>query len=223
MRALLTFANAGWPDRILRWRDPAARALFAQRHERAVHGEESLRVFASFHSLFESIHALECFSLRRPAFFRKVPGVEGARYCTRTQTPNKGIREFLNIAGFLDAAGWSPGTVVVKCTGRYLLRRPDFLEWCANSKAPAVVRRDDDVWGERGRGVHTFLFAARVDLLREFARWLVAEDGPSRFGRNPIEWIFYEFLLARKVPVDWYPQRLHVLARYAPPLKPLEV
>lgn len=219
----MTFASAGWADRILRWHDPAARALYLARKERERDGEESLRVMAKWGQYFESLHALECYSLTPPRFFRNVPGVLPARWRTTVKTENKGVREFLNMAGFPTDAGWSDETLVVKLTGRYLLRRPDFLERCAATSACAVVKRDDDVWGERGKGVHTFLFAARAGLLRAFGRWLMAGEGPARFGRNPIEWAFYEFLQTTGEPVDYYPGRLHVLARYAPPLQPMEL
>ena len=219
----MTFASASWVDRILQWCDPTARALHSARRERERDGEESLRALAAWKQHFDGVYALECYSWTTPRFFRRVPGVLPARWRTPVTTDNKGVREFLNIAGFLKDAAWPDETLVFKLTGRYLLRQPDFLHWCAATKAAAVVKRDDDVWGERGKGVHTFLFAARAGLLRAFGRWLMSGEGPGRFGRNPIEWAFYEYLRNSSESVDYFPGRLQVLARYAPPLQPMEL
>jgi len=219
MTALVTCAHVGafaWPFGVL---GPVLRDIYRHRHIRAEECRESLDALVSYGDVFKSVRVVECVARRVPAYISQRKDCIGAVSRNSLSCSNKGIQEFANIGSFLACADMPDNEMMLKLTARYLVLKPDFLEFCATSPCDAVVRRDRDIWGEKGRGVHTFLFAARKGLLLDFAGWLLSDRRYTRMEKMPVEWIFGDYLESSGCSVAYYPGRLNVLARYSPPLE----
>lgn len=221
----MTCAHAGLLDRLRHPGNPTVRGLVENRKLRSQQCEESLDQLVSYRSFFTAIHALECFASRVPGVIARRMDCVSAVSRNSLNCTNKGIQEFVNIGRYLHRIPVPEDELIVKLTARYLLKRPDFLEFSASSNAQVIVRKDSDVWGSQGQGVHTFLFAARKKLLVEFMNWLLEGSRYRTFGNTPIEWIFGDYLKEQGHcdSCEYYPEKFHLTARYSTPLSTIEV
>lgn len=223
MTALVTCAHAGaliWP---FRKSGSVLKDVYLRRRVRAEECGESLDALVAHRCLFASICVIECVAYSVPRYIRRRKDILTSVSRNSLICENKGVQEFVNIGNFLKRSAISDDETIVKLTARYLIQRPDFLLYAAGSTSAAVVRKDSDVWGERGRGVHTFLFAARKHVLTSFSGWLLDGQRYKQIGATPIEWVFGDYLKVSGHDITYYPARLHVLARYSPPLTHLTV
>jgi hypothetical protein len=220
--ALMTCAHVGLLELAVNFRNPVMRSIYKAREVRRAHYLESVERIVSYGSFFEKIYLVECVGGRLPRYLANSPGCLHGVSRNSLDCSNKGIQEFVNIANFLEKTTLDDEDLVLKITGRYLLNRADFLEFCRTSPADAVVKRDSDIWGEKGKGVHTFLFAARKRVIVGFSKWLLEGERFRAFGTIPVEWFFYDYLVNSAWDITLYPDKLHVTARYAPPLTAFE-
>jgi len=204
------------------YRNPVIRTIFKNRKNREADYLESVDKILQFKRFFERIYLLECLSRKFPEYL-KSGGCAWRVSRNSLDCANKGIQEFVNIANFLEQSDTDDAQLIVKITGRYLINRENFLLFCSCASAEAIVRRDSDIWGDRGKGVHTFLFAARKRLLVRFGKWLIEGNRFKTFGTIPVEWIFHDYLVNSGCDITLYPDKLHVSARYAHPLTAIEV
>ena len=223
MIAVLTCAHVGLFDVLPNFRHPALRLAYRNRQARRRDYMECTRQFLNFRGHFDKICIVECVSRSIPLYLAGENGVECAVSRNSLGPANKGVNEFLNVANFLKKANLDGGGMILKMTGRYFLERDDFLGFCGESSADAVVRADSDVWGDKGKGVHTCLFAARVHLIVEFATWLLECGRYKTFGTTPVEWIFGDYL--KNSGYRWvnYTEKLHVQARYSELSRPVQL
>lgn len=215
MIAVLTCAHVGLLDVLLNFRHAAFRLAYRDRVLRRRQYMESVQRFLTYRACFDKIYIVECVSRQAPLYLEKGNGVGCAVSRNSLDSTNKGINEFINVANFLKKTNLDGAQMILKMTGRYLLERGSFLEFCGESSADAVVRADSDVWGDKGKGVHTCLFAARLHLIVGFAAWLLEGDRYKTFGATPVEWIFGDYL--KNSCYSWinYAEKLHVQARYS--------
>lgn len=218
MKIVVTCAHAGLLDCLLARGDFLGRGLYQQREQRRNELHESLDLLSRHAGGRATVHVLECYSRWKPRHLTARRDCRVYRARTRVPTLSKGVREFLNLDSFLRRVGWPQDEMVCKITGRYLLLQPGFLDDCLTSAHDVIVRKDSDIWGEKGRGVHTFLFGARVKVILNFVEWLKAEDRISALGKGPVEWPFSEYLTGCGADVWFYPRRLDVRTRFARPL-----
>lgn len=178
---------------------------------------ECLNRFAAYRHYFSRIVLLECSARRVPRCLRKETWLEAKVADNRADSPNKGVKEFVNIADLIRKEGISSDERIFKLTGRYLLMSDVFLEYVGRSVGDVVAKRDDDLWGTENLGVHTFMFAARAAVLTSFADWLLEGERLVAIGTTPIEWIFLRYLSERDAEVDFYDQTMFLHVNYAPP------
>jgi len=223
MKIVVTCAHAGPLDLLLARSDYLAQGLYRDRERRRQELHESLDVICRLAEGLAPVHVLECHSRWKPFHLRSRGDCKVWRARTRVPTLSKGVREFLNLASFLRMTEWPSHEMICKVTGRYLPRTPEFFHACASTSHQALVRKDSDVWGDKGRGVHTFLFGARVGVIVGFAEWLREEGRISALGKGPVEWPFAEYLGGSDIDTGYYHQSLKVFARFSPPLSPKEI
>ena len=184
---------------------------------------ESISTILEYRSYFKQIIILECLSSAHPSYLTQFKECEIACSVNKLKTKNKGILEFANIANFINKNSFPDDEMIFKLTGRYIIKKSDFINFVSSEKSSFVVHRDSDVWGDKGKGVHTFLFAARAFVIKEFYNWLLDMNRYINFGMNPVEWIFADYLAQSCHTGIYYPYSLNVLARYSPPLKYIDV
>ena len=223
MTALVTCAHAGLLPWLLLGRGAAFKSIAKNAKKRRAECRESLDALAAHKNLLTRIYVVECVDHRMPLYIARRKDCSSHVSRNSLTCANKGVQEFVNIGNFLRQAEIPDHEMIIKLTARYLIQRPDFLIYAAASPSVAVVRKDSDVWGERGKGVHTFLFAARKHVLVSFAAWLLDGNRYRSIGLTPIEWVFGDYLVDSGLDVSYYPDRLHVLARYSPPLTYINV
>lgn len=223
MTGLVTCAHVSVWKLLSSFTNPAFKSIFKNRSKRKTELIESINEILLYKESFRKIVILECLNKSCPHYLTQFPDCETACSVSNLKTNNKGISEFSNIANVIDKLSILDNEMIFKITGRYILKKPDFLNFVASDQSDYIVRKDSDVWGDKGKGVHTFLFAARAFVIKEFHSWLIHSNRYIKFGMTPIEWIFADYLSQSRHTGLFYDRPLHVLARYSPPLKYMDV
>lgn len=176
---------------------------------------ESVDYLVRFRDLFRTVTIVECLDKSPPVYLQR-PGISKIAVSRNSVAcTNKGIQEFVNIAKYLESSGVNHEELIMKLTGRYLLLSDQFPVLCSSSGADVIAKRDDDLWSDRGKGVHTFLFGARVKVFINFKNWLLYEGGVAQVGQSPIEWAFKSFGQQRGLRIAFVERPLGVRVRYA--------
>ena len=215
VKALLTCAHADIPVVLRNFRNPVIRSIYGRRKTRISHYKESIGSVLQFSSLFDSIVVLECLKSKVPTYLKRGKGYKTAVSRNVLQSKNKGAQEFVNIGNYLLASGTDGDELVLKLTGRYVLTGDFFPKLCAATDADVFAKEDRELWGERGKGFHTFLFAARARVLVQFRDWLMDNTALASLGDNPVEWCFKEFVEHRNFNIRRVSETLGVRVRYA--------
>lgn len=223
MTALVTCAHVSVWKLLFSPTNPIFRNIFKDRNNRKAELIESINEILVYRDKFRKIVILECLKKTCPYYLTQFSDCETACSVSNLKTKNKGILEFSNIANIIHEQSILDNEMIFKITGRYILKKPDFLNFVAADKSDYIVRKDSDVWGDKGKGVHTFLFAARAFIIKEFHSWLVDSNRYIEFGTTPIEWIFADYLSQSRHTGFFYNRPLNVLARYSPPLIYMDV
>lgn len=177
----------------------------------------------AYRRYFSDLYLLECSAGKIPGYLSNRPDILYAVADNRADSPNKGVKEFVNISDLIKKAGIQGHERIFKLTGRYLLFSDAFLDYCCRSSGDVVVKRDDELWGTRGKGVHTFMFACKAGIITSFADWLLEGDRRIGIGTTPIEWVFREYLAREGTAVDFYTDQMFLKVNYAPPAESLFV
>ena len=221
MIALITCAHVGVCDIIKSKGNAVLWSIFKNRKERVVQYIESINRILSYKHYFNEIYLMECIAEKIPSYLAAIPQCKTVIANNSLHNcSNKGIHEFVNIANFLNASDIRNDELIVKITGRYILRAEDFLKASRKSLANALVKKDSDVWGDKGRGVHTCLFSARKRTIIDFSDWIKHADRYKKHSKEPVEWIFMKYLQSENIETEWYSDKLHLTANYAYPLEP---
>ena len=223
MTAIITYAHVSLWKAIFSLSNKNLINIYRNKSNRKKELLESIWVFLNYRHYFRNVILLECVMKKTPRYLQAIPDCQFACSFNRLKTMNKGILEFENISNYLLKDSVPDNEIILKLTGRYLIKKGDFINFACNSTSSFVVRKDSDVWGERGRGVHTFLFAAQAIVLKEFNNWLIDGNRYLAYGMTPVEWIFAEYLDQSSYGGIYYPHSLNVLARYSSPLTPMDV
>ena len=178
--------------------------IFSHRRIRCAQYIESIEKLNLSRDCFSDIYLLECISNGVPGYLRKLNGLKFAVGANSADSPNKGVKEFVNLADFVRNAGIGEDEKLFKMTGRYLLHSNEFPVYCRNSHGDVIVKKDDDLWGTNGKGVHTFMFACKAKVITSFADWLLMGDRRTEVGMTPIEWIFREYIENQGLKIDYY-------------------
>lgn len=215
MTALLTCAHADIPVLLCNLRNPVIRSIYKRRKIRISQYKESIASVLKFSSLFDSIVVLECLKSRVPIYLKRGQGYKTAVSRNVLQSKNKGVQEFVNIGNYLLSSNVDGDELVLKLTGRYVLDGNFFPKLCAATDADVIAKEDRELWGERGKGFHTFLFAAKARVLVQFRDWLMDNAALASLGDNPVEWCFKEFVEQRNFNIRKVREPLSVRVRYA--------
>ena len=103
---------------------------------------------------------------------------------------------------------------IFKITGRYLLHEPVFIDFCRNSDSDVIAKLDSDIWGEKGKGIHTFAFCAKKYIFLRFGEWLLSNQEFRKHESNPVEWIFYDFLRRENIALKIFDGKMFVETCY---------
>jgi len=223
MIAVVTSAHFSFFSWLRARHNRAVADIYKHRRLRRAQYLDCIQKLLAYQRHFSQLYLLECSGQRVPRYLRKEQGLIYATAENRADSPNKGVKEFVNIANFLRTTGIPSHERVFKLTGRYLLLSDAFLEYSSRSAGDVVAKRDDDLWGTSGKGVHTFMFSCRAGIITSFADWLLEGDRRIGIGTTPIEWIFLEYLTAEGIAVDFYNEKMFLQVNYAPPAKAMFV
>ena len=178
---------------------------------------ECLESLVQYRHLFSDVYLLECVAPRVPSYLRKIDRLKCVAATNQSNSPNKGIKEFVNLAHWIGASGIGEDERIFKLTGRYILSSDAFPVFCKQSLADVVAKKDNELWGTQGKGVHTFMFSSRAKIILSFADWLMEGDRHVSIGTTPVEWIFLQYLTEQKIAVDFYTDKMFLQVNYAPP------
>ena len=217
MIAIITSAHVSFLARLRSRGNRLFQDIYSHRALRRAQYLECLEKFAAYRNYFSRVCLLECSARRVPTYFRQFRWLEVAAADNQADSPNKGVKEFVNLAQWIRAAGIREDERIFKLTGRYILLSDAFIAHCSRSSRDVIAKRDDDLWGTQDKGVHTFMFACRAGIITSFAAWLMEGDRRAAIGTTPIEWILLQYLTAQKVEVDFYDQTMFLHVNYAPP------
>lgn len=212
--AIVTMAHCGFLKYILNKKNDIIRSIYNNTQTRRRDYFEAIGSLLKYERFFSEIVLLECLSRRIPRYLCANKTTHAVSRNT-TKCKNKGIDEFINIYKLLKEKNISDEQKILKLTGRYLLVGDKFINYCIKTKADVVAKKDDDIWGEQGKGIHTFLFCARKKILVAFANYLLNNSKYKEFGSIPVEWIFYNYILECNVTIDYYHDDMEIIVRYA--------
>jgi hypothetical protein len=208
--AIVTMAHCGFLEYIKNIKNDTIRSIYYNNKKRRSQYSEAINSFIKHGNEFSEVILLECLSKRFPRYLRgKKTRCAISRNLVKSK--NKGIQEFINIYNVLKKMDIPNEQKLIKLTGRYSLNGDKFIDHCSKSKADVVAKIDSDLWGERGKGIHTFLFCAKKRILMNFGDYLLKNEKYSEFEFAPVEWTFYKFIVNNKVNIEIYQEDMEII------------
>jgi len=215
MTLVATMAHCGLLEYIKYYNNPIIRSIYKHRKERKKEYNNTITTFIQNDKYFKKKYLIECLAKKTPDYIKKREVFTICNYGGQIYSPNKGIDEFIKIARMIVEHGVSREEKIIKITGRYSINSPLFLEKSYESSADVMVKRDNDLWGEKGRGVHTYCFMAKALVLLDFGKILEIPKVRAEIGMTPVEWAFYKFIMESDYKKCIYKESLGVKATFA--------
>ena len=107
---------------------------------------------------------------------------------------NKGLNEMFHIYDFLQNSSINENDLIIKITGRYLIKNDNIL----NVRSDFIAKYDGDIY-TGDRGVHTFFFGFKKMLFTEFIKLLDVRN--NNYDTTCIEWLMKDFILSKNLPI----------------------